>query len=124
MKTAKQWVDENSSSGPFDNVHSCVHAEQLVKEIQQDAIASVLPPSDGGTIPDGKQAWGYMMPEDELVRRMAEELSEFTSIPIEKLRESARQIIRDRGITLKTSFGEVNLLPHTHELTFLNADSK
>jgi len=40
MKTAKQWVDENSQSGPFDTVFSCQDAENLVKEIQTDAAAT------------------------------------------------------------------------------------
>lgn len=42
MKTAKQWVDENSQSGPFDTVIFCEDAEALVKEIQTDAESNAL----------------------------------------------------------------------------------
>jgi hypothetical protein len=38
MKTAKEWVNENSQSGPFDTVGDCEEAESLVKAIQKDAI--------------------------------------------------------------------------------------
>lgn len=41
MKTAKEWVDENSQSGPFDIVPSCKDAEALVLEIQTDACNSL-----------------------------------------------------------------------------------
>jgi hypothetical protein len=41
MKTAKQWVDENSQSGAFDTVGSCADAESLVAEIQRDAMLEV-----------------------------------------------------------------------------------
>jgi hypothetical protein len=40
MKTARQWVNENSQSGPFDTVGCCADAEALVREIQADAIRS------------------------------------------------------------------------------------
>jgi hypothetical protein len=39
MKTAKQWVDENSQSGPFDTVGNCKDAEALVLAIQ-DGVAN------------------------------------------------------------------------------------
>ena len=45
MKTAKQWVDENSQSGAFDTVGSCKEAEALVLSIQRDAQAQCELPS-------------------------------------------------------------------------------
>ena len=51
MKTAAQWVSENSQSGAFDIVHDSEHAERLVREIQAEAmrqsakcIAEIYPP--------------------------------------------------------------------------------
>lgn len=41
MKTPKQWVDENSQSGPFDTVLSSADAETLVEAIQRDALLEV-----------------------------------------------------------------------------------
>jgi hypothetical protein len=38
MKSAKEWVDEYSQSGAFDLVMDCRHAEEIVAEIQEDAI--------------------------------------------------------------------------------------
>lgn len=42
MKTAKQWVDENSQSGAFDTVGSCKDAETLVEAIQKDVLKSFI----------------------------------------------------------------------------------
>jgi hypothetical protein len=41
LKPAKDWVDENSQSGAFDCVGSCVEAEKLVMAIQADVLAKV-----------------------------------------------------------------------------------
>ena len=38
MKTAAQWVNENSQSGPFDTVGDTEEAEALVLAIQRDAL--------------------------------------------------------------------------------------
>lgn len=38
MKTPKEWVDENSQSGPFDALSSCREAEDLVRRVQEDAM--------------------------------------------------------------------------------------
>ena len=44
MKPAGDWVDENSSSGAFDQVRSIIDAIRLVKEIQRNAIDAAGPP--------------------------------------------------------------------------------
>ena len=45
MKTAEQWVAENSQSGAFDTIGSCKEAEALVLNIQRDAQAQCELPS-------------------------------------------------------------------------------
>jgi hypothetical protein len=40
MKSAKQWMEENSQSGPFDLVQDCDAAERLIYEIQEDAAGA------------------------------------------------------------------------------------
>jgi len=41
MKTPKQWVNENSQSGPFDTVIDSEDAEKLIQEIQLDAMKTI-----------------------------------------------------------------------------------
>ena len=41
MKTAKQWVLENSQSGAFDSVGDIEDATIVIEEIQKDAVASI-----------------------------------------------------------------------------------
>ena len=40
MKTAEEWIDEYSQSGPFDLIDDTKTATALVHAIQDDAIAS------------------------------------------------------------------------------------
>lgn len=42
MKTAKEWVDENSQSGPFDMILSCKEAAEVVRDIQIDATSEIV----------------------------------------------------------------------------------
>ena len=42
MKSPKQWVDEYSQSGPFDLVGQTIDAEELVLQIQTDAVREVI----------------------------------------------------------------------------------
>jgi len=37
MKAAKQWVEENTQSGAFDQIFSMISAIMLVEQIQEDA---------------------------------------------------------------------------------------
>jgi hypothetical protein len=38
MKSAREWMEEWSGSGPFDRVTDCDEAVRIVEAIQQDAM--------------------------------------------------------------------------------------
>lgn len=42
MKSAEEWVEKYSQSGPFDMIESTEEAIEMVKKIQEDAMRALI----------------------------------------------------------------------------------